>query len=217
MSSINEKQKKKVPPKKKAPTKKKIVKTKKQTDNDDVRGSIFSEDFLNKFYSKFSPKESRYIRGRIVSGFPDQKDLDPMLKYKFRLTTYEMIAFDVRDQRFLCNSCYSYIWNRSRFGLCPDCFNDNLVYLYACDCKIGKIYLTRLGAKIRIIGPSIELQTDLRANGKLNTMTFPYVNLMTPDKPRDLIFHTRINGVHKPTKIKAHSALPFDYMVAELF
>ena len=57
----------------------------------------------------------------------------------------------------------------------------------------------------------------MRDSGKMKTMEYPYINLLTPDRPRDLLYHTTVNKIQRATKINAHGAIPFDYMIAELF
>ena len=197
--------------------KKEVKDTNLRPGDDGYKGSHLGIDFSNRIYGKISPRTDIHFSGRSVTGFPNPGIVPDMCRYSIRLTKYEFIAYDVRNENYLCKSCYEVILNRARFGLCPECFNTSLNYLYVCDASVGRIYLTKLGSKIRIMGKQVKIPSDSSPDGVLTIHEFPYINVDRPNSDRDCIMMSRFNNKAVVTKLKSHGTLPLDYVIAELF
>ncbi len=160
-------------------------------------------------------------RGRLMEGYPDRNNLPDDLKYIDPLTNYEVHAYDVRYSHALCFKCYDKLLNKARFGLCANCYNrEDHQKLPVSDAKKNKIYLSRRGTKIVIVGDLIKLPVYGEGSNKFDIVTWemiyqrPYIDIArrescTPD------FAMKI-GKERWYKLHSHGILPLEYLLAEL-
>jgi len=157
------------------------------------------------------------FRGVLLSGYPDKSALGEEFRYLDSLTTYELYAYDTRNQHVLCPKCYDKIVNRARFGLCAACYNkEDHTKLPVSDAKNNKIYLSRRGIKVVITGGIIKV--PVYENRQIVSyeleMQRPYIDISRKDSciPD---FALKI-GEGKWLNLRSHGMLPLEYLLAEL-
>ncbi len=156
---------------------------------------------------------SWFLHGKVYSGIPEPSKLPEELQYKDPLSNYEVINFNVSIHHKLCHRCYDKLFNSARFGLCVNCYNDdrNFHRLIAVDAKSHKIYLSRRGAKIKLIGDMLRvpIREDRIVVGYRRVMFRPYV-----DVTRLATFGLDVDPYGG--NVKCHGCVPLEYVLAEL-
>jgi len=156
----------------------------------------------------------------VVSGCVGNGNLSKDMRYSVPLTRYEMLSYgcDGDHDHMLCHKCYANLRNRSRFGLCNDCFNDQseMKTLMAVDAKRAPyVYLTRRGRRVSFTGGLIKI--PIFAGTKIVShkmmMYVPYVFADRPFKRRD--FDLQLSN-ERTLKLKCHGIMPAEYLLAEL-
>lgn len=160
--------------------------------------------------------------GTLLKGYPDRSTLPAELRYLDPLTNYELRAYDTRYSHALCFRCYDRLYNKARFGLCASCYNrEDHKKLSVADAKKNKIYLSRRGTKVVIVGDLVKLPVyGEDASSKFSIVSWeivyqrPYIDIArrdscTPD------FAMKI-GKNRWFPLHSHGVLPLEYLLAEL-
>lgn len=159
--------------------------------------------------------KSWWLNGKSYKGSPEPSKLPEELQYKDPLSYYELVNYNVERHHKLCHRCYDKIKNTARFGLCANCYNDdsNFKRIIAVDAKNHRVYLSRRGSRIKLVGdmirvPVYEFTGKVRMQVGVKRIMFrPYI---------DVNRENTTPLIQDDGGTKCHGILPLEYLLAEM-